>query len=91
MSSPSPLPSHRYQSVEKLNSLSSVFNAKRLIGRKFSDPEVQSDIKHFPFKVIEKGGKPYIKAQYRGKDKEFVSFIVYQPILTAISTLLLAP
>ena len=52
--------------------LHSVFDAKRLIGRKFSDVEVQSDIRHFPFKVIDKGGKPYIKVQYRGKEKELV-------------------
>ena len=49
----------------------SVFDAKRLIGRKFNDAEVQSDIKHFPFKVINKGGKPYIQVQYRGETKEF--------------------
>jgi hypothetical protein len=50
----------------------SVFDAKRLIGRKFEDAEVQADIKHFPFKVINKSGKPYIRISYRGKDKEFV-------------------
>ncbi|KAI0749835.1 heat shock protein 70 [Daedaleopsis nitida] len=51
-----------------------VFDAKRLIGRKFSDAEVQSpDIKHFPFTVFDNlGSKPYIRAQYRrGGDKEF--------------------
>ncbi|KAF8895608.1 heat shock cognate 70 [Infundibulicybe gibba] len=36
-----------------------VFNAKRLIGRKFDDAEVQSGLRHFPFKVSNKGGKPY--------------------------------
>jgi L1 cell adhesion molecule like protein len=51
----------------------SVFDAKRLIGRKFEDQEVQADIKHFPFKVFNKGSKPYIRVQYRGEDKEFVS------------------
>ena len=40
--------------------LSRVFDAKRLIGRKFSEPEVQADMKHFPFKIINKAGKPYI-------------------------------
>jgi molecular chaperone DnaK (HSP70) len=75
--------------MNPLITLSSVFDAKRLIGRKFSDAEVQSDIKHFPFKVIDKGGKPYIKVQYRGEDKEFVSLILYQPISTAILTLFL--
>jgi heat shock 70kDa protein 1/2/6/8 len=49
-----------------------VFDAKRLIGRKFADAEVQSDIKHFPFKVIDKASKPYIRVNYRGEDKEFV-------------------
>jgi molecular chaperone DnaK (HSP70) len=53
--------------------LCSVFDAKRLIGRKFSDAEVQFDIKNFPFKVIDKTGKPYVRVQYRGEDKEFVS------------------
>ena len=50
----------------------SVFDSKRLIGRKFDDVEVQSDIKHFPFKVINKDGKPYISIEYRGESKEFV-------------------
>jgi len=50
-----------------------VFDAKRLIGRKFDDIEVQSDIKHFPFKVINKTGKPYMAVEYRGETKEFVS------------------
>ena len=53
--------------------MASVFDAKRLIGRKFADAEVQADIKHFPFKVIDKAGKPYVRVQYRGEDKEFVS------------------
>ena len=74
MSSSLPLPS--YQQLTNITTLSSVFNAKRLIGRKFSDAEVQSDIKHFPFKIIDKGGKPYIKVRYRGTDDEFVSLMI---------------
>jgi L1 cell adhesion molecule like protein len=54
-----------------MNPNNTVFDAKRLIGRKFDDAEVQSDIKHFPFKVINKAGKPYIRVNYRGEDKEF--------------------
>ena len=56
-----------------LTSFFSVFDAKRLIGRKFADPEVQADLKHFPFKVIDKGTKPYVQVTYRGEEKEFVS------------------
>ncbi|KAF7440438.1 70-kilodalton heat shock protein [Pleurotus ostreatus] len=54
-----------------MNPHNTVFDAKRLIGRKFDDIEVQSDIKHFPFTVFSKQGKPYIRVQYRGEDKEF--------------------
>jgi molecular chaperone DnaK (HSP70) len=54
-----------------LTRLRSVFDAKRLIGRKFDDAEVQSDIKHFPFTVFNKGGKPYIRVEYKGEQKEF--------------------
>ena len=54
-----------------MNPVNTVFDAKRLIGRKFDDAEVQSDIKHFPFKFLNKGGKPYISVNYRGEDKEF--------------------
>jgi molecular chaperone DnaK (HSP70) len=62
----------------------SVFDAKRLIGRKFDDAEVQSDIKHFPFKVINKAGKPYIRVNYRGEDKEFVCAISFPNCLALI-------
>src|SRR6266702_6272202 len=44
-----------------MNPTNTVFDAKRLIGRKFADAEVQADMKHFPFKVIEKAGKPVIQ------------------------------
>ncbi|KAG1756496.1 heat shock protein HSS1 [Suillus paluster] len=54
-----------------MNPHHTVFDAKRLIGRKFDDAEVQSDIKHFPFVVFNKGGKPYIRVEYKGESKEF--------------------
>ncbi|KAG2753533.1 heat shock protein 70 [Suillus brevipes Sb2] len=54
-----------------MNPHNTVFDAKRLIGRKFDDAEVQSDIKHFPFTIFNKGGKPYIRVEYKGEQKEF--------------------
>ena len=37
-------------------------------------------MKHFPFKVINKGGKPYIEVQYRGETKQFVSTVLVRAI-----------
>ena len=54
------------------NPENTVFDAKRLIGRKFSEPEVQRDMKHWPFKVIDNKGKPVIQVKHRGELRDFV-------------------
>ncbi|CAI0379079.1 unnamed protein product [Linum tenue] len=55
-----------------MNPHNTVFDAKRLIGRKFSDPSVQEDMKHWPFKVIAgPGDKPMIIVQHKGEEKQF--------------------
>ncbi|KEI41539.1 uncharacterized protein L969DRAFT_85334 [Mixia osmundae IAM 14324] len=55
-----------------MNPHNTVFDAKRLIGRKFADSEVQSDMKHWPFKVKPAAGdKPIIEVDYRGEKKDF--------------------
>ncbi|WOG98358.1 hypothetical protein DCAR_0417699 [Daucus carota subsp. sativus] len=55
-----------------LNPLNTVFDAKRLIGRKFSDSTVQSDMKFWPFKVIgDCDKKPKIVVNYKGVERQF--------------------
>merc|ERR1712070_1250757 len=55
-----------------MNASNTVFDAKRLIGRKFTDPGVQSDMKHWPFKVVSGvGGTPIIEVEYKGETKQF--------------------
>ena len=54
-----------------MNPRNTVFDAKRLIGRKMEDPEVQGDMKHFPFQVVDKNGKPAIQVEYKGETKVF--------------------
>jgi len=55
-----------------LNPGNTVFDAKRLIGRKFDEPTVQSDMKHWPFKVINaEGGRPKVQVEYKGETKTF--------------------
>ena len=53
------------------NPENTIFDAKRLIGRIYSDKSTQDDIKHFPFKVIDKNNKPLIQATYKGELKDF--------------------
>uniref|UniRef100_A0A1J3EQV4 Heat shock 70 kDa protein 5 n=1 Tax=Noccaea caerulescens TaxID=107243 RepID=A0A1J3EQV4_NOCCA len=55
-----------------LNPQNTVFDAKRLIGRKFSDPSVQSDMRHWPFQVVSgPGDKPMIVVSYKNEEKKF--------------------
>lgn len=48
-----------------------IFDIKRIIGSKFSDPSVQKDIKHFPFSVVNKSGQPRVKVDVHGKETSF--------------------
>ncbi|XP_022130952.1 heat shock protein 68 [Pieris rapae] len=54
-----------------LNPSNTVFDAKRLIGRKFDDPKIQQDMKHWPFKVINDCSKPKIQVEFKGETKRF--------------------
>jgi len=65
------------------NPTNSVFDAKRLIGRKFDDPIIQKDMKLWPFKV-EAGsdGKPMIVVKYKGEVKKFYPEQISAMVLT---------
>jgi len=55
-----------------MNPINTVFDAKRLIGRKFSDPVVQADAKLWPFKLVRgEADKPMIEVDYKGERKQF--------------------
>lgn len=49
------------------NPSNTVYDAKRLIGRKFNDDTVQADMKHWPFKVVDREGKPMVQVAAAGK------------------------
>merc|ERR1711943_179312 len=65
-----------------MNPINTIFDAKRLIGRKFDDPVVQSDMKHWPFKVVSDGGTPKIQVQFKGEEKTFSAEEISSMVLT---------
>ncbi|EDW19253.1 heat shock 70 kDa protein cognate 1 [Drosophila mojavensis] len=65
-----------------MNPNNTIFDAKRLIGRKFDDPTVQSDMKHWPFEVVSDNGRPRIRVEYKGEKKSFYPEEVSSMVLT---------
>ncbi|KAK2701496.1 hypothetical protein QYM36_019864 [Artemia franciscana] len=64
-----------------MNPNNTIFDAKRLIGRRFEDATVQSDMKHWPFDVISDGGKPKVQVEFKGEKKTFAPEEVSSMIL----------
>jgi len=54
-----------------MNPVNTVFDVKRLIGRRFDDPTVKKDIESWPFKVVDDGGNPKVQVEYLGETKTF--------------------
>merc|ERR1711977_416346 len=66
-----------------MNPRNTVFDAKRLIGRKFDDSTVQADMKHWPFGIIAgPGNKPLIKVDFKGESKTFAPEEISAMVLT---------
>jgi heat shock protein 5 len=65
-----------------LNPENTLFDIKRLIGREYSDHNVQSDMKLLPFKILNKNGKPAIQVKVKGEDKVFAPEEISAMVLT---------
>jgi len=65
-----------------MNPSNTIFDAKRLIGRNYNDPTVQSDMKHWPFKVGNHGGKPKLEVEYKSDQKTFTPEEISAMVLT---------
>merc|ERR1712193_296421 len=65
-----------------MNPTNTIFDAKRLIGRKFDESTVQSDMKLWPFTVVNVGNKPKLEVEYKGEKKQFFPEEVSSMVLT---------
>lgn len=65
-----------------MNPKNTVFDAKRLIGRRYDDPKIQEDLKHWPFNVVSDCGKPKIQVEYKGEMKKFAPEEISSMVLT---------
>jgi heat shock 70kDa protein 1/2/6/8 len=65
-----------------MNPQNTVFDAKRLIGRKFDDEKIQADMKHWPFKLYNDCGKPKIQVEFKGESKKFAPEEISSMVLT---------
>ena len=64
------------------NPANTVFDAKRLIGRRFDDPKLQADRKHWPFQVISDQGKPKLRVEHASETKTFCPEEISSMVLT---------
>ena len=67
-----------------MNPSNTIFDAKRLIGRKYEDATVQADLKHWPFRVVNSGsgGKPRLEVEHKNETKQFTPEEISSMVLT---------
>ena len=65
-----------------INPTNTIFDAKRLIGRKFADATVQSDMRHWPFTVIDAATLPKLQVEYKNEEKTFTPEEISSMVLT---------
>jgi len=69
------------------NPENTVYDAKRLIGRKYADRTVKADMKLWPFEVFDKDSKPYIRVEYKGKKQTFAAEEISAMVLTKMKNI----
>jgi len=80
------------KNMAAMNPTNTVYDAKRLIGRRFSDPDVQRDQNLLSYQIVDKNGKPNIQVEVKGEKKLFtpeeISAMVLQKMKNIAETFL---
>ncbi|KAG8786172.1 ATPase with role in protein import into the ER [Ceratobasidium sp. 428] len=66
------------------NPSQTVFDAKRLIGRRYDDGQLQEDIRHWPFRVVSNRGRPAVEVFFQGSLKIFTPQEISAMILSKL-------
>ena len=66
------------------NPTNTIYDAKRLIGREFSDPAIQRDMPGLSYKIINASGKPKVQVEYKGEEKSFTPEEISAMVLTRL-------
>jgi len=64
------------------NPSNTVYDAKRMLGRRFDEPEIQKDIKLWPFAIVNKDKRPFIQVNHQEKKKTMAPEEISAMILT---------
>lgn len=70
------------KNLAHMNPENTIFDSKRMLGRQFNEKEVQADLKHWPFKVIDNKGQPSIQVEIKGEKKNFAPEQISAMVLT---------
>jgi heat shock protein 5 len=70
-----------------INPYGTIYDVKRLIGRKYNDKTVQDDSKFLPYKLVNKDGKPYVSAEFKGERKTFSPEEISAMVLTKMKNI----
>jgi L1 cell adhesion molecule like protein len=69
------------------NYLNTIYEAKRMMGRDWTDPILQSDLKLFPYKVVNVNNKPKVEVTFKGEPKQFTPEEISAMILTKMKNI----
>ena len=70
------------KSQASINAKNTIFDAKRLIGRRYDDAQIAGDLKYWPFTVLNVQGKPAVQVDFKGQKRTFTPEEISSMVLT---------